>query len=130
MSLVESSSAVSEGRAGATRRVVDGTVVWLRGEYDISTVNSLSQTIARAIAFDGSHLVIDLSGVQFMDAATIGVIIRARNELQAQFRSLTLRDPTRFARRVLELCGLTNLLDPLSVDSGTAGSPRASETLG
>jgi anti-sigma B factor antagonist len=107
--------------------VVDGTVVWLRGEYDISTLTSLSQTIARAVALDEDHLVIDLSGVQFLDAATIGVIIQARNDLQLQCRSLTLRAPSRFARRVLELCGLTELLDPPSHDSGTPGSHCAPE---
>jgi len=109
--------------------MVYGTVVWLEGEYDLSTVTSLSETIARAVALDRSHLVIDLSGVQFMDAATIGVIIRTYNDLQLQFRSLALRNPSRFARRILELCGLTDLLDPASLDSRAAGKPRALEPL-
>jgi anti-anti-sigma factor len=55
----------------------DRTVVWLRGEHDVSTVSALSQTMARAIALDDGDLVVDLSGVQFMDAATVGVIVRA-----------------------------------------------------
>jgi anti-anti-sigma factor len=120
---------VTESQAGVPRHVVDDTVVWLQGEYDISTLTSLSQTIARAVALDVDHFVIDLSGVQFLDAATIGVIIRARNDLQLQCRSLTLRAPSRFARRVLELCGLTELLDPPSHDSATEGSHCAPETL-
>ena len=39
--------------------------------------------LAAAIARDGTEVVIDLSGVEFMDAATVGVIVRAREFLQA-----------------------------------------------
>src|ERR1022692_3866365 len=75
------------------------TVVWLQGEYDISTVTALSQTMARTMANEKGDLVVDLSGVQFMDAATIGVIIRTRNEMRLQLRSLTLRSPSPFGQR-------------------------------
>ena len=46
----------------------------LRGEHDSSTVPALAVLLAAAMARDGSRLVLDLSGVQFMDAATVGVI--------------------------------------------------------
>ena len=39
-------------------------------------MDELSQTVARAIALDDDDLVIDLSGVEFMGAATIGVLVR------------------------------------------------------
>jgi anti-anti-sigma factor len=129
LTLIESRSAnTSEGQAPVAGCEVDSTVVWLHGELGISTVTALSQTIARAMAFSRADLVVDLSGVQFMDAATIGVIIRARNDLELQFRSLMRRAPSKFARRVLELCGLTDLLDPPSFDSTTLRRPRAAET--
>jgi anti-anti-sigma factor len=117
-----SSADASESHAGVTS-AVDGLVIRMKGEYDIATVSALSQTMATAIARAQDHLVVDLSGVQFMDAATIGVIIKARTELELQHRSLVLRGPSQFARRVLEVCGLTNLLDPSTIDSSTAGSP-------
>jgi hypothetical protein len=44
----------------------DRTVVWLRGEHDVSTVAALSETMARAIALDDADVVVDLSDVQFM----------------------------------------------------------------
>jgi anti-sigma B factor antagonist len=90
----------------------DRTVVWLRGEHDVSTVAALSQTMARAIALDDGDLVVDLSGVQFMDAATVGVIIRARDFLALQSRSLVLNAPSACAARVLDLCALAGLLEP------------------
>jgi anti-sigma B factor antagonist len=90
----------------------DRTVVWLRGEHDVSTVAALSQTMARAIAIDDGDLVIDLSGVDFMDAATVGVLVRARDFLELQSRALVLRSPSTAAARVLDLCELADLREP------------------
>lgn len=70
-----SSVTVSSRRpASFAGRDADRTVVWLRGEHDTSTVAALSETMARAMALDDSDLVLDLSEVQFMSAATVGVI--------------------------------------------------------
>jgi anti-anti-sigma factor len=119
MTLTESSSVIGppEVLAAGTGPNANRNVVWLRGEYDISTEMALSHTMAWAMALDESNLVVDLSGVTFMDAATIGVFIRACNDLRLQCRSLMLRSSSGSARRVLDLCGLTDLLDPPPVDS-------------
>ena len=109
----ESSSVTSHhGPTVFPVREADRTVVWLRGEHDVSTVAALSQTMAGAIALDDGDLVIDLSDVQFMDAATVGVIIRARDFLRLQSRSLALRSPSSCAARILELCDLEDLVEP------------------
>jgi anti-anti-sigma factor len=100
-------------------------IVWLQGEYDISTVSALSQTMDQTGVLGGGDLVVDLSGVRFMDASTIGVIIRSRNKLRSQHRSLTLRSPSTSAGRILGLCGLTDLFDPPPVDANATRSTRA-----
>ena len=87
------------------------TVVWLCGEHDMSTAAALSEILDRAIALD-RDVVVDLSGVEFMAVATVGVILRARESLRLRARSWALRSPSRCARRVLELCGLADLIDP------------------
>ena len=114
MELAESSSSVTShhGPVAFPARDADRTVVWLRGEHDICTVAALSQILARAIALDDGDLVVDLSGVQFMDAATVGVILRARDFLRLQSRSVALRSPSPCAARVLDLCELGDLLEP------------------
>jgi anti-anti-sigma factor len=86
----------------------DGNVVWLRGDHDIYTVAALWETMARAIAFDDSDVVVDLSAVDFMGASTISVLVRARKILRSRSRSLTLRSPSTRASRVLGLCRLAN----------------------
>jgi anti-anti-sigma factor len=95
----------------------DRTVVWLRGEHDVSTVAALSEILARAIALDDADVVVDLSEVQFMGAATVGVIIRAREFLRLRSRVLVLRSPSERARRMLEVCGHADLLDPRPIDA-------------
>jgi anti-anti-sigma factor len=123
MATAESSSVtVSRRRLFVRRR----TVVWLRGEHDVSTVDALSETLAGAMAIGDCDLVVDLSEVEFMGAATIGVLVRARELLQSRSRSLVLRSPSRCARRILDLCGQGDLLEPRRADAtpatGTAGA--------
>ena len=44
----------------------DRDLVCLRGEYDLSTAPALAALLAAAIARDGTDVVIDLSGVDFI----------------------------------------------------------------
>jgi anti-sigma B factor antagonist len=99
---------------GVTRRGpgVGKTVVWLRGEHDISSAHSLAAAIASAAAVDDTDIALDLSGVEFMDSTTIHVIERARTSIGTDGRAFTVRDPSRFARFVLGLCGLDYLVEP------------------
>jgi anti-anti-sigma factor len=85
----------------------DRTIIWMYGEHDISNKESLAALIAQEISFDESDVEIDLSGLRFMSCATVHVILRARENLRLQSRSLTLISPTMIARRLLDLCGLT-----------------------
>lgn len=87
------------------------TVVSLNGEHDICTVMALTDALDLAMERDGASLAVDLSHVEFMGAATVGVIVHARELLQANGRSLVLRDPSAVARRVIELCGLHDFLE-------------------
>jgi anti-sigma B factor antagonist len=99
------------------RRTESQTVVWLSGDHDLSTVDALSQTLVRAFALDDTDVVLDLSGVRFMGAATIEVIVRAKDVLDLRSRALTLRSPSEPAQRVVDLCGLADLVDPSSADA-------------
>jgi anti-anti-sigma factor len=104
------------------------TVVRLRGEHDMFTAAALSDILDRAIALD-RDVMVDLSGVEFMAAATVGVILGARESLRLRSRSLALRSPSRCARRVLELCGLEDLIGPPGAEvawaTGTADGPSS-----
>ena len=92
-------------RVSRELRLLEGTyvartVVWLDGEHNASTVPALWVAMSRAAALDDPELVVDLSGVRFMDASTVGVVVRTRTVLGARSRSLVLRAPSRCARAV------------------------------
>ncbi len=86
-------------------------VLWLRGERGTDTVDDLADEIAHAIAFSDGDLVIDLSEVSLMGSGTVRVLIRARDFLHGRSRSLILRSPLPGSRRLLQVCGLTELID-------------------
>jgi anti-sigma B factor antagonist len=99
--------------APAPRVLTEGnrTVVWLSGEYDVADLTALAAGLADAIALDDAHLVVDLTEVQFIDVAAVGMLVRAWQYLRPRSRQLTLRNPPRSAQRVLGRWGLTGLFD-------------------
>lgn len=87
-------------------------VVWLDGEEDIATVAVLAGRLDQAVSADHRDLIVDLSGLTFLSTATIEELIRVRNILLGQNRNLSLRSPSPFASRLLNLCGLQFDLAP------------------
>ena len=87
-------------------------VVWLDGEHDFATADVLANILAHVISADDAHLIVDLSGVTFMGTATIDELLQARNLLLGLSRKMTVRSPSKCARRLLELCDLGGLIQP------------------
>jgi anti-anti-sigma factor len=103
----------ASGRAPPRSAVTDGPqVVPLSGDYDSATVAALSRQLSAAIASSDTDLVLDMDEVGFVDAAAVGVILRARAFLEPRSRSLTLRMPSASVRATLEICALDALVEP------------------
>jgi len=80
-------------------------VLRLFGAGDFATVTGLRMQLRRAAAAtQGRELVVDLSDVPFMDAAGLGSLIEARALAEDR---LTIRNPPRSLRRILDALGLT-----------------------
>lgn len=92
-------------------------VVAMRGEYDPSTVDALSETFSAAMAVDDTDLVVDASEVRFLDASTLGVMIRAQKLLREASHSLLVRSPSACVRRLCKICDLDSLIE----DRNTSG---------
>jgi hypothetical protein len=92
-----------------------------------SSVTDSRRGLAAFAGRDGDRTVVwFLSEVLFMDAATVGVSIRAGNFLRPRLRSLALRSPSTCARRAIEVRGLAYLVDSRPVDakpSAETGGP-------
>ena len=102
------------------------TVVWVAGDHDIATQGYLADALDRAVSPGDVDIVIDLSGVTFMDASTIEVIVGAHNRLRADSRSLSIRAPSADARRMFEVCELAFLIDEHRAET----PPHAATALG
>ena len=100
------------GSAPLVSRDGERAVVWLDGEHDIATEAILADTLAKVTSACDANLVVDLSGVTFMSTATIDQLLRARSLLLGLSRNLTLRSPSKSARRILDLCDLAGLVEP------------------
>lgn len=128
MARAESSYVAVTGRGvlAFVGRDAGRTVVWLRGSYDQSSVTALAELMARAIAIDNGDLVVDLNQVQFLDAASVDVLVRVHEFLGLRSRSLVLRSPSKSARVVLDECDLTDRFefDPAEAaqTTGVAGA--------
>lgn len=95
----------------------DRTVVRVSGDQDIANVTALSDALASATTAGDATVVVDLSGVTFMDASTLGAIAHARLVLESGSRSLIVRSPSPCARRLLDLCGFHDLTEPSDMPS-------------
>ena len=82
-----------------------GVVLALGGELDLATVAVLQEELERAIPGRGA-VVIDLSGLRFIDSSGLDVLMQAERELYAWGGRLVLVRETPAVRRIFELTGL------------------------
>jgi len=79
------------------------TVIDLSGEIDVSHAPRLRELLGELITAGPGQLLINLSGVAFIDSSGLGVLIAAHRKAQEAGGVLGLADPQPSVRRVLEL---------------------------
>jgi anti-anti-sigma factor len=90
---------------------VDGvTVIHVYGEIDLATCGRLRDVLEPHLGPKQS-IVMDLSGVRFMDSSCLNLLVQARGTLTADGGSLILRNPSAMARRLLTAARIEHLLD-------------------
>jgi anti-anti-sigma factor len=82
-------------------------VIAVSGDLDISSVERLRSAVADAAANGPDELTFEMSGLRFMDSAGIAVLLGAAGSVP----TVRLRNPTKAVRRVIELTGLTEVLE-------------------
>jgi anti-sigma B factor antagonist len=81
------------------------------GELDIATRERLEHTLTPLLDGGYEHVVVDLRGVEFMDAAAAGLLVSCANRARAGNVRFSLILGSRASYRVLELCGLLELFE-------------------
>lgn len=85
--------------------------ITLSGEIDHQVARDMMDSITDAIATRlPARLVLDLSGVTFMDSSGIAVLLRALRQMEHIGGSLRVTDIPAQARRVLDAAGVGRLI--------------------
>jgi anti-sigma B factor antagonist len=94
----------------ATRQTADGRVISLAlsGELDLGSAPELDRELREIAQTNPERLILDLSGLSFMDSTGLASIVEAQRVAQADGHELVLRHPTRQVQRLFELTGLTD----------------------
>jgi anti-anti-sigma factor len=87
-----------------TRNIPDIHIVALHGELDIASVDGLTDAL---VEIAGSTVVVDLSGLTFMDSTGIGALVVAKNRVLSKgLGQLVVTRPTAIVREAMEIVGL------------------------
>jgi anti-sigma B factor antagonist len=93
----------------------------LHGEVDAYTAPKLKETLIQATQKEGNEVVVDLSGVQYMDSTGLGVFVGALKSSQQNGSELTL---TGMTERVLRLFEITGLTEVMNIEQSAEGEAR------
>ena len=81
-------------------------VVVLSGEVDLYTAPRFKDALFQAIDAGAPQVVVDLSGVSFIDSTALGVLVSGGKRLQQSAGALAIGCPDAKLRRILEITGL------------------------
>ena len=82
-------------------------VTLLRGKLSLETVSTFIQTMRQEPA---SHLVLDMSGVTFLDSSGVGALVSLFVTRQHAGKKMALASLTKQGLAVLQVSGLTKLI--------------------
>jgi anti-anti-sigma factor len=85
------------------------TVVRCAGEVDQSSAGDLTSTLGEAMMSDAAELVLDLTGVGFMDSTGLHAVIMAATTAEAVGTQFTVT-PSRPVERLLEMAGVRDIV--------------------
>ncbi|HTL84339.1 MAG TPA: STAS domain-containing protein [Acidimicrobiia bacterium] len=94
------------GSAEVTSDADGVAVIELIGEIDLSNVDAARASIEPTLSKPHEQIVFDLDRLDFLDSSGIALVLWAA----AQARSVELRRPTDIVRRIIEVTGLSDIL--------------------
>jgi len=101
----EETAGIREDPIAGIERANGAVVVSLAGELDLYNANVVRDVLLECCAESPDRLIVDLSGVKFIDSTALGVLIEARTRMPNR-RGFLLAAPGLETRRALEISGL------------------------
>jgi anti-anti-sigma factor len=103
------SSTSAEPLSLAPQRRDGALVVIARGDLDFTTIYLLDDCLARACG-EYDHIIVDFASVEFMDCASLAVIVAHWKAITARGGTLTLTSVRDLPARVMQLTGFAAVL--------------------
>lgn len=98
----------------------DILIAKVKGEVDHHSAAPLRSTIDKSIkAFDCKDLILDFSGVEFMDSSGIGVALGRYKKLRKNGGKVYIAGCTEYIKKVLDMAGVFSVI-PMAEDSDRA----------
>jgi anti-sigma B factor antagonist len=98
------------------------TLIGLVGEADVTNSDALRDVLDAEVAKEPRSLIIDLSGLRFMDSSALHVILRANRAMDRLGGVLALAGPREAVAKMLRLTAADQLVPVYdSVDEASAG---------
>ena len=105
-------------------RHAQASVVRLAGELDASQAPALRTLLAEHVLTGPGHLVVDVSGLTFVDSSGLATLIAVHKGTRAAGTSFVLAAPSAVVTKVLALTGLQSVLATApSVEEALAAVP-------
>jgi HptB-dependent secretion and biofilm anti anti-sigma factor len=89
-------------------KAADGSVMALRGAFTFKDHHSF-RALLDALRGGGQHHVLDLSALEFVDSAALGMLLIADDEARAAGWTLTLRRPSVPVARLMEVAAMDSI---------------------
>jgi anti-sigma B factor antagonist len=86
------------------------TLVELVGEADVTNSDALREVLDAEVAKQPRTLIIDLSGLRFMDSSALHVILRANRQMDRQGGVVSLASPRDPVAKMLRLTAADQLI--------------------
>ena len=100
---------MSEEFSFDVRQASEGPVVVLRGELDVYDAGKLRDCLDPLVTEGGSSVVVDMSGVSFLDSTGLGVFVAVVKKARALGGDVVFRRPSEPVMAVLRITGLTHV---------------------
>ena len=104
-----------------TRSVEGVTIVDISGSLDTQTSGTASEEMSR-IAEDGTKLLLNLEGLEFLSSAGLRVMLRTAKQLKGSGGSIKVCSAAGVVKEVMEISGFGSLLDLYASESEALAS--------
>ena len=101
---------ILDARVSVSRFGSDSFVVAAGGELDLHTAELLRNKLADVLELGGRRILVDLTGVSFMDSTAMSVLVSAAKALRSSSGQLVIVADDPRVTRVIEITGLARFL--------------------